>query len=76
MKCPECKAQIDFLESTYQTFITYSVELNQHGEFHEFNRDEFEEEELINYSCPLCNEPLFITDEEALTFMREGELNK
>jgi len=64
--CPKCNKQIYNLELVEETYITYEVSPDTHGDlnFEETDRNTAWDWDY-NYTCPECNEVIATSEEEA-----------
>lgn len=67
-KCPECKKEIEYLNS-YQSGESH-CRLGNDGEYElrEFQPDG----KVIDYECPECQKVLLSDEEEAMSFITDG----
>ena len=75
-KCPECGAEIDYLNN-YQTGQTkYNFMLDEHG--HPIHVDGYSLNWILEeeYECPECDIALFDNDESAGKFLMGEEVIK
>jgi DNA-directed RNA polymerase subunit RPC12/RpoP len=77
-KCPKCGKEIDFLENyQYPTVDYYHFYLDSEGNPQYEYMDGFSsKDDEGDYYCPECGEKLFDNEEDAIKFLKGGEVKR
>lgn len=69
-KCTKCNREITSLENRVTGLLVFHVNLDKQGDIQYASEDFEPDSNIAEYLCPECNEVLFTSDSEAITFLK------
>jgi len=72
MNCPKCNKKIDKLANIVSGSMEYTLTVSSSGVEHYEQTDFYNDSNINEFLCPVCNQTLFYGEEEAVEFLKSG----